>query len=32
MPGGYTGKVLFVDLTKGDIIEESLSEDIYRGS
>jgi len=24
MPGGYMGKILFVDLTKGNITEESV--------
>lgn len=30
MPGGYTGKILFVDLTAGAIKEESPSESVYR--
>ncbi len=30
MPGGYTGKILFVDLTTGAIKEESPSESVYR--
>ncbi len=30
MKGGYVGKLLFVDLTKGDIREEELSEDLAR--
>jgi len=30
MPGGYTGKLLFVDLTTGTIKEESPSESVYR--
>ena len=30
MLGGYTGKILFVDLTKGAITEESLPETVYR--
>ena len=30
MPGGYAGKILMVDLTRGTIKEESPSEDIYR--
>ena len=30
MQGGYTGKMLFVDLTKGKIEEKELTEDIAR--
>ena len=30
MPGGYTGRVLFVDLTAGSIAEEKIPEKIYR--
>jgi len=30
MLGGYVGKILFVDLTKGEIEEEVVSENIYR--
>jgi aldehyde:ferredoxin oxidoreductase len=30
MPGGYTGKILFVDLTTGKIKEESPPESLYR--
>jgi aldehyde:ferredoxin oxidoreductase len=30
MLGGYTGKILFVDLTKGTIKDESPSESLYR--
>ncbi len=30
MPGGYTGRILFVDLTTGAIKEESPSESVYR--
>lgn len=30
MPGGYTGKILFVDLTAGVIKEETPPENIYR--
>ena len=30
MPGGYTGRVLFVDLTSGSIEEEKIPEKIYR--
>ncbi len=30
MTGGYVGKLLFVDLTKGKIREEELSEDLAR--
>jgi aldehyde:ferredoxin oxidoreductase len=30
MKGGYVGKLLFVDLTKGTIREEELSEDLAR--
>jgi len=31
MPYGYTGKMLFVDLTTGAITEESLTDDVCRG-
>jgi len=30
MPGGYTGKILFVDLTTGNIQEEFFKESLYR--
>lgn len=30
MLGGYMGKLLFVDLTKGKITEESIPESVYR--
>ena len=30
MPGGYTGKIIFVDLTKGTIKEKSPPESVYR--
>ena len=30
MPSGYMGKILFVDLTKGKITEESVPESVYR--
>jgi aldehyde:ferredoxin oxidoreductase len=30
MPGGYTGKILFVDLTTGKMKEESPPESLYR--
>ena len=30
MPRGYTGKILFVDLTAGIILEEKPQEDMYR--
>ncbi len=30
MSGGYTGKILFIDLTSGSIEEETLPETIYR--
>jgi aldehyde:ferredoxin oxidoreductase len=30
MAGGYVGKLLFVDLTEGEIREEALSEDLAR--
>ena len=30
MLGGYTGKILFVDLTAGTIKEEAPSESVYR--
>ena len=30
MSGGYTGKILFVDLTTGSIDEERLPDDFYR--
>ena len=30
MLGGYMGKILFVDLTKGKITEESVPESVYR--
>ena len=30
MAGGYTGKVLFVDLSTGTIKDESLDERVYR--
>ena len=30
MPGGYTGKILFVDLTTGVIKKETPPENIYR--
>ncbi len=30
MGGGYTGKLLFVDLTSGSIEEETPSEEFYR--
>ena len=31
MPSGYTGKVLFVDLTEGTLTDETPQEEIYRG-
>ena len=27
---GYAGRILFVDLTKGEIVEESSDENFYR--
>ncbi|MBW1764449.1 MAG: hypothetical protein JRJ23_06880, partial [Deltaproteobacteria bacterium] len=30
MTGGYAGKILFVDLTKGGVREESPPESLYR--
>lgn len=30
MPGGYAGRLLFVDLTRGSIAEERLPEKVYR--
>ena len=30
MIGGYAGKMLFVDLTRGELVERSLSEDLAR--
>ncbi len=30
MQYGYTGKILFVDLTSGEIKEETPSDQIYR--
>jgi aldehyde:ferredoxin oxidoreductase len=30
MPGGYAGKILFVDLTTGTVREESPPEKVYR--
>jgi aldehyde:ferredoxin oxidoreductase len=30
LPGGYTGKILFIDLSAGKIEEETVNEQIYR--